>query len=196
MRPTEAIDACIEGHRRLEAATARLTDEDVRRPSRLPGWTRGHVLTHLAAKTLTHVDLLEGAESDEIREQYPDGLAPAQAAVEAGASRPAAELRVELSRSFALLEAAWTRLEEQHWDRLGICVPGPRSMAEIVLRHLRDVEVHHVDLDIGYEPADWPAFFVEAELAKRLPALADRAPHALLLAWLIGRGDVPELAPW
>ena len=196
MRPTDEIGACVEGHRRMEAAVARLTDEDVRRPSLLPGWTRAHVLTHLADKTLTHVDLIEGAERNEVREQYPDGFANAQAAVDVGAQRPAVELRADLARAFALLEAAWSRLGEQHWDRVGICVPGPRSMAEIVLRHLRDVEVHHVDLDIGYSPTDWPVFFVEAELGKRLPQLADRAPHSLLLAWLLGRGDAPELGPW
>ena len=69
-------------------------------------------------------------------------------------------------------------------------------MAEIVTHHLRDVEVHHVDLDLGYRPSDWPAKFVEGELAKRLRALPDRADHADLLAWLLGRAPAPELGPW
>ncbi len=47
-------------------------------------------------------------------------------------------------------------------------------MSEIVAHHWRDVVVHHVDLDLGYRPSDWPANFVEGELAKRLRALPDR----------------------
>jgi maleylpyruvate isomerase len=69
-------------------------------------------------------------------------------------------------------------------------------MREIVSRHLRDVEVHHVDLDIDYQPTDWPELFVEGELAKRLAGLPDRASHAALLAWLLGRADAPALGPW
>jgi maleylpyruvate isomerase len=69
-------------------------------------------------------------------------------------------------------------------------------MVEIVSRHLRDVEVHHVDLDLGYRPSDWPAIFVEHELGKRVRALPERADHADLLAWLIGRAPAPDLGPW
>ena len=39
------IDAATS---RLTAAAAGLTDAQAREPSRLPGWSRGHVLTHLA----------------------------------------------------------------------------------------------------------------------------------------------------
>ena len=69
-------------------------------------------------------------------------------------------------------------------------------MSEIVTHHVRNVELHHVDLDIGYRPSDWPANFVEGELAKRLRALSDRADHADLIAWLLGRAPAPELGPW
>ncbi len=76
-------------------------------------------------------------------------------------------------------------------------VEGPRTMAEIVGHHLRNVEVHHVDLDIGYLPSDWPAELVDAELPRRLRSLPGRAPDADLLAWLLGRAPAPELTgPW
>jgi maleylpyruvate isomerase len=196
MRPAAAIDACVAGHERLVSAIAPLTDGEVTQPSKLPGWTRGHVLTHLAHKTATHIWLFEGAYVDEVRDQYPHGLVRAQADVEANAGRSAAELRSELIASFAGLEAAWGELPDSCWDREGICVPGPRSMRQIVDRHLRDVEVHHVDLDIGYGPTDWPDVFVEGELAKRIADLPDRASRAALLAWLLGRAEAPALGPW
>jgi maleylpyruvate isomerase len=66
-------------------------------------------------------------------------------------------------------------------------------MAEIVAHHLRSVEVHHVDLNIGYQVSQWPATFVEDELAKRLRGLPERADHAELLAWLLDRAPAPRL---
>lgn len=50
--------------------------------------------------------------------------------------------------------------------------------------------------EIGYRVSDWPRVFVDGELTKRLRALPDRADHADLLAWLLGRAPVPDLKPW
>jgi maleylpyruvate isomerase len=69
-------------------------------------------------------------------------------------------------------------------------------MSQIADRHLRDVEVHHVDLDIGYGPSNWPEIFVTTEFAKRHTDLPGRASHHELLAWLLGRSDAPDLEPW
>ena len=69
-------------------------------------------------------------------------------------------------------------------------------MTEFVERHLRDVFVHHADLDVGYGPRNWPAAFVTKELPKRLQDLPGRADPSDILAWLLGRSTAPELAPW
>jgi maleylpyruvate isomerase len=60
----------------------------------------------------------------------------------------------------------------------------------------REVELHHVDLGLGYTPADWPDEFVHLVLPEMIDGLARRADHRALLAWLSGRGRVPELGPW
>jgi len=46
-RPSELIDVCVASHDRLLVSVARLTDEDLRAPSRLPDWSRAHVVAHL-----------------------------------------------------------------------------------------------------------------------------------------------------
>jgi maleylpyruvate isomerase len=69
-------------------------------------------------------------------------------------------------------------------------------MREIVFRRLREVSVHHVDLDVGYSPSNWPSSYVERELTRRLPGLVDRADHVALVRWLLGRGDAPNLSAW
>lgn len=195
MRPDAEIDACRASHRRLLAAIAPLEDGDFRAPSALPRWSRGHVVTHLADKAKALAWLLGGPAVGEVRRQFPEGH-DHDLAAETGAARPAAELRTDLARSLDLAEVACDALDDGLWDRQGIVTPSLRPMDEIVRRHLRDVEVHHLDLDIGYRPADWPALFVEHELGKRLRDLPERADHADLLAWLIGRAAAPDLGPW
>jgi hypothetical protein len=69
-------------------------------------------------------------------------------------------------------------------------------MVEIIAHHLRNVEVHHVDLDIDYLASDWPTQFIEGELAKRLRTLPGRTDHADLLAWLLDRARAPDLMAW
>jgi maleylpyruvate isomerase len=196
MRPTATIDACRTSHQLLLENLAPLTDDALRVPSLLPRYSRGHVVTHITNKARAHVLVLEGAAVGEVRRVHPDGYDPDQAA-DAGADRPAAELRADLADSLQLLESAWAALDEAHWDRQGIMAAGPRTMVEIAGHHLRNIEVHHVDLDIGHHPSDWPSLLVEGELPKRLQALPDRARHADLLAWLIGRATAPDLVgPW
>jgi maleylpyruvate isomerase len=195
MRPAATIDACRTSHRRLLASLAPLTDDHFRAASLLPRYSRGHVVTHLANKVKAHVWLFGGPAAGEIRQLHPDGY-DADLAAEAGAGRSALELCSDLRRSFDLLEAAWDALDDALWDQQGIMTAGPRTMTEIVTHHVRNVEVHHVDLDIGYGVSDWPADFVESELAKRLRSLPARADHADLLAWLLSRALAPELGPW
>lgn len=183
-------------HRQLLTDVAALTDDDLRSPSLLPGYSRAHVLMHLVNKAAAHVLLFEGAAVGEIRRLHPVGYDPNQAAA-AGVGRSASQLWADLAASLELLEQAWDGLDPALWARQGIMTAGQRTMVEIVAHHLRNVEVHHVDLDIGYQIAEWPTTFVQGELAKRLGALPDRADHAELLAWLLDRAPAPRLVgPW
>ena len=195
MKPTASIEMCLESHRRLLDGLAPLADDDFLAPSLLPRFTRGHVVTHLANKAKAHVALFGGPAAGEVRRLHPVGY-DADVAADSGASRSAVELRADLQDSFKLLEVAWAALDDEMWDGLGEMTAGPRTMTEIITHHLRNVEVHHVDLDIGYRTSDWPTLFVEGELAKRLDALPGRAAHADLLAWLLDRGSAPDLTPW
>ena len=187
------IAVCIASHRRLLNALEVLSDEQVVQPSRLPGWSRGHVVTHVAGKSYSHVPLFESALVGEVGVQ--ELGQEHEAAVAKGAGRSAEALRAELRDSFAVLEEAWSALPEDLWDRHAITTAGRRSMHEVVERHLRDVEVHHVDLGIGYEPEDWPEEFLDVELSKRLAGLPARATPPQLLAWLLGRAPAPDLGP-
>jgi maleylpyruvate isomerase len=63
------------------------------------------------------------------------------------------------------------------------------------------VEIHHVDLGLGYSVADWPDDYVDRELAislRLLPERLDGGDQRLMLAWLLGRGQQPAVTvqPW
>lgn len=52
--PDLASQLCREAQERLLLRVAGLDDGAMRAPSRLPGWTVGHVLTHLARNADAH----------------------------------------------------------------------------------------------------------------------------------------------
>ncbi len=80
--------------RRLLATAALLTDAQVREPSRLPGWTRGHVLTHLARNADGCCNLLAWARTGTETPMYPSEAAR-DAAIAAGAGRRAADIAAD-----------------------------------------------------------------------------------------------------
>ena len=195
MRPSSDIDAALVAHVRLLGTVAGMSDAEAAAPSRLPGWTRGHVVTHLARNADSHTRVLEGARVGEVRDQYPTaGMRDADIA--AGAARSAADLLDDLTTACARLEAAWTALDDAGWAGECRMNAGPCPAFELPFRRLREVEAHHVDLGLAYAPADWPPAYVEGELARLLPRLPDRADANALAAWLLGRGDAPDLTAW
>jgi maleylpyruvate isomerase len=176
---------------------AGLTDEVVKRDSALPGWTVGHVLTHLARNADAVVRQLEGAARDEVVDQYPGGKAGRAADIEAGAGRGADELVEDVRASGHAAEQAAASLPPEAWPRFARHVAGGLiSAQDLLIGRIREVEVHHVDLGLGYSPCDWPTEFVAETLVVELPKLAERADPALLLGWLSGRGPAPDLPSW
>jgi maleylpyruvate isomerase len=197
-----AVDGCRDASARLLAALDGLDDATARRPSRLPDWTVGHVVTHLARNADSHVRMLEGAMGGEVADQYEGGLDGRAADIAAGAGRPATELVSDLNRAVDDLDATWGRVPAEVWvtghARMGngeLC-----PCAELPSRRWREVEIHRVDLGLGAEPTDWPDPYVDLELPKALAQLPDRlspTDRAWLLAWLVGRVEgPPELPPW
>jgi maleylpyruvate isomerase len=146
-------------------------------PSRLPGWTRAHVATHVARNADSFTWMLDGAAVGEQREQYPGGPATRAAAIEAGSGRAGVEVVTDVQRAAARFAAACARLGEEAWSAPVLASAGQVPAAQLVLARLREVEVHHADLGLRYSPADWPAALIDAELPRRLDALGDRLPR-------------------
>jgi maleylpyruvate isomerase len=148
-----------EATKRLEQTAAETTDDQARAPSQLPDWSRGHVLTHLARNADGLRNLLVWARTGVETAQYPSVQARNDG-IEAGAGRRAAELAADIAESAAQFAAEAARLSGADWTVQVAGVRGSGHPAWFTLwRRLSEVEIHHVDLGLGYRPADWPEQF-------------------------------------
>ncbi len=207
----------------VERATARLLetagslDGDPSAPSLLPGWTRGHLLTHVARNADGLVNLLNWARTGVRTPQYAS-WEQRESDIAAGADRPWDLLLDDVRDSGARFAAAAEALDLGDWTVQLDLPNGPQPAALIPWRRLREVEVHHVDLAGPYTPADWPEAFAHRvlhEVAHGLdgvsltlyptelghpvqvgsggpPSVA--GPAYALAAWLAGRSPGAELA--
>lgn len=167
------------------------------RASRLDGWTVSHVLSHLARNAEAMVRRIEAAERGELVDQYPGGPEGRTREIERGAHRRATEVLADLESWCAALDHSFARLSDEVWDRPVRTVGGGEHPVKLLpFRRWREVEVHMVDLDCGYDPVDWSDDLVERMLPRLLAGVRDRADDRQLMAWLLGRGDPPGLTPW
>ena len=165
---------------RIDLATQRLlgtarilTEPDLRAPSLLAGWTRAHVLAHLARGADAMRNLLASVRSGQERPAYVSAEAR-QADIEHGAGMRADELMADLADSAMALRTMARQLPDEGWQvpvRILDSVPFPAD--QLLTRRLVEVELHHCDLGAGYGPADWPAAFAAMELAE--PMRSQRA---------------------
>ncbi len=214
--PLALVDDINAATDRLIMSASRLDDSAIAQPSGLPGWTRGHVLTHVARNADGAVNLLTWARTGVQTPQYASREQRA-ADIEAGSGRPAAEQLADLRATRERFAEAMDQMPAQAWATVVRWTHGDAAPAARVPWHrLREVELHHVDLDTGYGPPDWPEAFavrMAVELARRMgtrhdaPRLVLRCPeigHDLTfgapggeviegpvrtaVAWLTGRG--------
>ena len=198
---SRALQLCIEAHQRLVQRLSGLTDEEARRPSLLPDWTVGHVLTHLARNADGHTLRLSGALRGEEVARYPGGSQSRDGDIEAGSGRPARDLIDDVASSNARLEAVWHESEAAGWPHTDLMAGDSWRVDQSPLRRLREVEIHHVDLGLGYAASEWPDEYAAWEFEQALsglPGRLDGDQTRQLLLWLIGRTGMPavELGPW
>jgi maleylpyruvate isomerase len=157
----EQIDRATE---QLLGTVSGFTDSDVREPSLLPGWTRAHVLTHLARGADALRNLLVWARTGVETPAYASREARDTAIAE-GARRGAGELLTDVSAAAMAYRSEALSLSEEAWQ---VRVHGPDippfPVSDVLLRRLVELELHHADLGAGYRPVDWPAGFAAMDL--------------------------------
>ncbi len=195
--PVDDVAEIRASQGRLQMAIADLDDVAVRAPSQLPEWTVGHVLTHIARNADSVVRRLDGAVRGDSVTQYAGGVDGRAAEINGGANRSAIELIADVRDSGARLLETLDSVPDDVWDGSVLDLNG-RAMPTTMMAFIRwrEVEVHHVDLGLGYTIGDWPVSLVQRWLPLLVDDLTDRAEDRALMAWLIGRGAAPQLGGW
>ena len=152
------------------------SDAEVRAPSLLPGWTRGHVLAHIARNADGITRTLSGALRGVVVARYPDGVEGRNADIEAGARRDFVELAADVRESADRLDRLFSAVADVGgWD----LPTEDRPAREYVLARWREVEIHRVDLAGAYTADEWPADFVAYLLPRLADGVAERATTPL-----------------
>ena len=189
-----------------------LSDAELAAPSLLPGWTRAHVLAHIARNADGLRNLVNWAETGVATAMYAS-FESREADIESSAAQQPAELRADvMAADDALLRA----LEDLDDDAAAVEVEalrgGPFPARDLPFVRAREAWVHLVDLDAGVTFDDVPAGVRDQLLLEAV----DRAPgrdlrHGFVLeedgsdrSWILGpedpavtiRGTQADLLGW
>lgn len=183
-------------------------------PSLLPGWSRAHVVTHVARNADALRRLIAAARAGDPVPLYPSTTAKFDD-IERGAERSGLELHVDLDTSAGELANLCDRVED--W-MVPVRLPGGEfPLSVVTLIRLQELTLHHLDLDAGFTwedmdlvPARWllewmllllrddpalPAVDLvsDAGVTASIGGTGERrevsGPDAALWVWLTGRTD-------
>lgn len=210
----ETVESWLDTeNQRLLDTVDTFRDSELTAESSLPGWSLGHLLTHVARNADALVNLLVWARTGvetpmyESKEQRSDDI-------DVGALRPAGKILADVVNSAARLQAAAAELEAADWTHEVRTAQGRTIPAATVpwLR-LREVAIHHVDLGASFDDLppelvgaflrdvvnstrskrDWPSLRIKSTDTGEVteigagPAVDVTGTQADVLAWLIGR---------
>ncbi len=178
-----------DAERTVATALGKLTDDELREPSALPGWTRAHVVAHLARNADALVNLCTWARTGVETPMYPSREAR-DAAIEVTSGVRAEALRDDYVRTEARLAEAVAVMPDESWSASVRNGQGRMVAArEIPWMRAKELWVHGVDLDAGLTFADLPpdaaAALVDDVLA--LFASRDQTPDVTVVATDIER---------
>ena len=169
----------------VEAATDRLinsatelSQSQIAEPSALPGWSRGHVLTHLARNADGLRALLLSARSRTALRMYASPSTRV-ADIDAGATRPADVIAVDLVEASRRFLAEMHAMPSASWSRTVAFTSGAEpspplvKAADIAVMRLQEIELHHIDLDVDYSVRNVPTP-VAVRLLERVVRQRDR----------------------
>lgn len=172
-----------QGEALFGAKLAALDDADLDAPSPLPGWSRRHVIAHVAFNARALTRLLHWARTGEELRMYPDAAAR-EREIDSGARSEPAELRALVLDSGRRLHRAARSLPPERRSAPVVTAQERTVPAvEILWLRTREVWVHTVDLDVGVRFADFPDELLDALLTDITTGRQDKGREpALLLA--------------
>lgn len=204
-------DHLTEAGQRLVRTVDGFTSDDWSAPSLLPGWSRAHVVAHLALNGEALHGVLHGVVEDDPVPMY-GSQESRDTDIEALAGADPAGLRDRLLSVLTTFQDAVMAVPDDAWSGRFERTPGGQQLPldALPLMRVREIEIHHADLGTGYTADQWPPRFAEVVIdgmVKRLdPDVNFRVtPLDSERTWDVGQigdttavvtGPVAQLAWW
>lgn len=146
----------LEATQRLLGSTMGISDEDWQSPSRLPGWTRAHVASHLSRNADAMTRLVHALAEGRHVPLYPS-IAERDQEIERGSERTGLDLQIDLDTSAGRLHKAFDDLAKLDGPTPVELSPGlVVEASQLPTVRLAEVLLHHVDLDVGFSLSEVP----------------------------------------
>jgi maleylpyruvate isomerase len=197
---TDTLAWTGDGAAHLRGLMMRMGDDAFAAPSGLAGWTRAHVLTHVARNADAMINLLTWARTGVVTPAYA-GDQQRDADIATGARRPPAEIRADVISASDRLAQVVREMPARAWtarvtNRQGVKIPA----TDIPWARAREMWIHAVDLDVGASFADIPPPMLAELITDVVDTLGTRpdCPSLRLIAtdqnrtWMLGDDDDPD----
>jgi len=200
-----------DGAAHLRGLMTRMGDDAFAAPCALPGWSRAHLLTHVARNADALINLLDWARTG-VRTPAYASREQRDADIAAGAHRTPAQIRADVEDSSDRLARVVRAMPDAAWSARVENAQGAELPASgIPWLRAREMWIHAVDLDVGASFADLPAPMITALLDEAAVAMGNKpgCPALQLVAldgatWTVGAaaaattvtGSAPGLAAW
>ncbi|MDQ0146484.1 maleylpyruvate isomerase family mycothiol-dependent enzyme [Pseudarthrobacter niigatensis] len=190
----------------LTAAVDRIPAGGEKASSTLPGWSRGHLLAHVAGICNALARQVEYGRRGETVELYDGGVDGRNRAIELAAGHSLEDHREDVAAAVQRALAAFDALGEDEWQTRIAFRDGVIFDAGLAL--WRELVIHTADLDTGSGPETWNRAFCSHLfdfLAARVPAetrlvLQPMALPPLTLgtggSTVVVSGMVTDIAAW
>ncbi len=198
--PPSVLEHLAAATRSLVRTVDGLGEDDLRAPSLLPRWTRGHLVAHLALNAEGLGSVLRGTALGAAVPMY-RSVEARDADIENLAGRDAAVLRNRLLASVTGLADAIVAVAPEQWPTRAQRTPGNRATfaaADVPLMRLREVALHHADLGMPFTRADWTDGVAEtlaASLTHRVTSPCTLHAHDVGRTWTAGGDDSVSPGP-
>ncbi len=199
------------------AAVDGFDDSAIRAPSRLPGWSRAHVLAHVGFNAVALMNLVNWARTGVPTPMYASAE-QRELDIQRGATWSAPELCAFVASTATDLAGGVASLDDRTWTADVVTALGRTvAAAEVPWLRAREVVVHAVDLRVGVAFGDVPDDLVSAlmfdvvnrrtslrrdpaisleadegdswQIGTAAPELTVIGARAELTAWIIGRSE-------
>ncbi|MBZ8176636.1 maleylpyruvate isomerase family mycothiol-dependent enzyme [Corynebacterium sp. 3HC-13] len=161
---SEQLTLTRQGTAHYSGQIAQLSSEDFDEPTLLPGWSRKHLIAHVAYNAAALCNLMHWAETGERTPMYSSPEARLRE-IEFGATLDPDPLRNLHAHTVARLDAAWQEATSEAWQYQVETAQG-RSVpaSETLWMRTREVWIHAVDLGLKASFEEIPSIILKSLL--------------------------------